>query len=40
MGNLNLIPECETAQDATVPEKYWQELRGEENEEEAAGIDS
>lgn len=40
MGNLNLIPECKNALYASVPEKYWQELRGEENEEEAGGVDS
>lgn len=40
MGNLNLIPECKIALYASVPEKHWQELRGEENEEEAGGVDS
>lgn len=38
MGNLNLVPECKTALDATGPEMYWQEPGGEENEEEAGGV--
>lgn len=39
VGNLNLNPECKTALDASVAEKYWWELR-EKNEKETGGVDS